>query len=743
MKLYIQFSLLLFLVCNSPTFSQSIGIGTTSPNSAAQLDISSSTKGILIPRMTQAQRVAIATPPAGLIVYQTTANIGFYYHDGTKWNWLPPTSANDSSYWKTTGNNGTADATHFIGTTDSVALNFKVYNKKSGRISPAGETFFGYQAGNSNTAPTNTGFGQGTLYTNTTGWANTAVGYSALNANSIGVGNTASGYQSLFSNTVAEQNTGNGFQSLYTNSTGNNNTAIGSRTLFYNTTGSNNTATGSQAMYFNTTGGNNTASGYYALFFNTTGAQNTVAGHKAMYLNTTGFSNTANGNEALYTNSAGFSNTAIGTQAMYANTTGNFNTATGQAALYTNTTGSFNTSSGYYSLFSNTTGNSNTATGYSALGGNTTGYNNTATGVEALYSNTTGYQNTATGFRALTSNGTGIWNTANGWQSLWSNSTGNANTGFGYQTLNFATTANFNTGIGHQALLFTTTGAANTTLGAYAGSVNTTGTNNIAIGYNANFGSNNLTNAGAIGYNAVVNTSNSLVLGNGVKVGIGISSPTASLTVNRIAGVESAVTFNGSQYASCFNCEPVTENVLIQAGKATSHVIINPVPGGKINLGGLGQSNETEVYGKMFGNTGVGSMNMIPIGIIRFHAYEDDDYIVNNASASFNNVIGNLATAVDPFGGSSSVYADNLGCVIDLSPSIISQYSNIILSGAHNFNAAGGATSGNAYLTAKRMEYDPANGFHGPRIIVEIKVDDFPNTGRCSTSGDIIVYGIR
>jgi hypothetical protein len=50
----------------------SIGVGTTSPNASALLDVSSTTKGILFPRMTTTQKNAITTPAAGLVVYDTT-----------------------------------------------------------------------------------------------------------------------------------------------------------------------------------------------------------------------------------------------------------------------------------------------------------------------------------------------------------------------------------------------------------------------------------------------------------------------------------------------------------------------------------------------------------------------------------------------------------------------------------------------------------------------------------------------
>jgi len=62
----------------------SVASSYTSPNSSAQLDISSSTKGFLPPRMTTTQKNAIASPAAGLQVYDTTLNQMSYYN-GTSW----------------------------------------------------------------------------------------------------------------------------------------------------------------------------------------------------------------------------------------------------------------------------------------------------------------------------------------------------------------------------------------------------------------------------------------------------------------------------------------------------------------------------------------------------------------------------------------------------------------------------------------------------------------------------------
>ena len=64
---------------------QNIGIGTTVPESSAALDITDTTRGILIPRMTMAQRNNIKRPATGLLVYQTDSINGIWFYDGNSW----------------------------------------------------------------------------------------------------------------------------------------------------------------------------------------------------------------------------------------------------------------------------------------------------------------------------------------------------------------------------------------------------------------------------------------------------------------------------------------------------------------------------------------------------------------------------------------------------------------------------------------------------------------------------------
>lgn len=61
-----------------------VGIGTTTPDSSSILDISSTTQGLLLPRMTEAQRDAIASPAEGLFIYNLDSKC-FQFYQGLSW----------------------------------------------------------------------------------------------------------------------------------------------------------------------------------------------------------------------------------------------------------------------------------------------------------------------------------------------------------------------------------------------------------------------------------------------------------------------------------------------------------------------------------------------------------------------------------------------------------------------------------------------------------------------------------
>lgn len=82
------------LVSGFAVNAQSVAVSETNAaaDPSAMLDVQSVTKGMLIPRMTESQRNAIASPADGLIVYQTantgTSRRGFWYYDDSNSQWL-------------------------------------------------------------------------------------------------------------------------------------------------------------------------------------------------------------------------------------------------------------------------------------------------------------------------------------------------------------------------------------------------------------------------------------------------------------------------------------------------------------------------------------------------------------------------------------------------------------------------------------------------------------------------------
>lgn len=475
-------SLALILAGYHLSFGQNVGIGTLTPDASALLELNTTTKGFLPPRMTAAQRALIPAPKAGLIIYQTDAGAGLYVYNGAAWAAAAGSGAALTG-WSTTGNAGTLPATQFIGTTDNVPLKFRVNNVPSGEL---------------NFSNANMAFGIYALESNTTGGQNTAVGFNSLNKNLTGDDNTALGIASLYSNTFGSQNT-----------------ALGTGTLSLNTTGT-----------------GNLAAGFYSMNQSLTGKYNVSLGHYAMYSNESGTSNVAIGKHALFFNKKISNLVAIGDSALFNNGTGNpqsaqatGNTAVGSKALYANTIGSGNTANGYQALYANKSGVENTAIGYNSLNNNVLGDDNTAVGVATLFNNTSGSDNTAIGFATMSLNTTGRQNVANGSFALYSNTTGTYNVAIGDVALKLNTSGSYNTGIGQSALFD-----------------NKTGNYNSGIGALTNMATDNLTNATAIGAHAEVACSNCLVLGsvNGennatanVKVGIGTTAPLADLHIKQ------------------------------------------------------------------------------------------------------------------------------------------------------------------------------------------------------------------
>ncbi len=147
--------------------SQNVAINGTgaAPVASAMLDITSTTSGLLIPRMTTAQRAAIAAPATGLKVYDTTTG-GFWYFNGAVWVQL----LNANTGWALAGN--TLAGTEILGSTNAQPVRFFSNNTEWMRLTSTGR--FGFYT----TAPaTWFQFAPTALITNfQTMWDNTLTG---------------------------------------------------------------------------------------------------------------------------------------------------------------------------------------------------------------------------------------------------------------------------------------------------------------------------------------------------------------------------------------------------------------------------------------------------------------------------------------------------------------------------------------------------------------------------------------
>ena len=265
--LCIMLVVLVFFSSHHAIAQANVGIGTDKPEQCAILDIRSTNQGLLPPRMTRAERDAIAAPVSGLLIFQKDITPGFYFfQDGIGWMPLGASGGGGGANTSLSNLQSTAINTDLlpgnsaIYSLGSASLSWKdiyfngdVFLQGTRFISSRGtNAFFGSAAGNSSiTGFYNTATGNNSLITNIGGYWNTATGYEALKNTNGNVSNGAS-------------NTGTGFQALVLNTTGSYNTADGVLTLSNKTTGDRNSALGVGAGANLPSGDNNTFLGAYS-----------------------------------------------------------------------------------------------------------------------------------------------------------------------------------------------------------------------------------------------------------------------------------------------------------------------------------------------------------------------------------------------------------------------------------------------------------------------------------------------
>ncbi len=318
--------------------------------------------------------------------------------------------------------------------------------------------------------------------------------------------------------------------------------------------------------------GDSITSGLYNIFFgyesgisDTSGSNNVFVGHNTGYKNKAGNYNVFLGNEAGYNNSDGYSNTFLGTFSGQGNSDGANNTYIGENAGQSMISGQRNTFlgsqagqlalSGNYNLFmgfnagrSHNSGNNNVYLGYEAgsggLSGNEDGISNVFIGTESGTDNTSGQYNAFLGYRTGYENTTGGHNIFVGYQSGRDNSTGWTNICVGSWAGANNETGSDNVFIGGSSGYYNTHSLRNTYIGFYTGQ-NNYGTDNVFIGNEAgryNNQSNRL---------IIDNTDNANPLIYGQfdydRIGINDNNPSANLHIKQVGATEEGLAIENNE----------------------------------------------------------------------------------------------------------------------------------------------------------------------------------------------------
>ncbi len=537
--------------------SGSAGIGTTTPNTSSLLEMKSTSKGLLIPRMTQAQRNAISSPSESLMIYQTDGTPGFYYiYSGS---WIALKGANKSLSDLIAPTSIKVDLlpsptnSHSLGSSNARWKDVNLYNLKFADGTVQTSAAKSYAAGtgisiSGNTISSTFNSSQwitsgSNIYYNT---GNVGIGISSPTTGGLVVNTKAGAVNAMFGSTTTgvaiESNyPGIGLNTYYNGgrkfiaagyggligidptsglmgfyNSAFSGTAAGTATLIADLaiTASGNVGIGTTTP---TTGGlvvNTKTGGVNAMFgSNTTGvaieSANPGIGLNTYYNNGRKFIASGYGGVIGLDPTSGllgfYNSAASGTADGAATIPADMViTAAGNVGIGTTTPGAKLDVFGD-ALINNVTVGS----------GNNSG--NTVVGEDAFKNNTnTAGYNCAVGFENLYSNTSGLGNTAMGYTGMYSNIDGANNTADGYSALYFNTNGSYNTAMGSGALSENTTGSYNTVVGRNALVYNSTGSNNTVVGCNSGVNSSrvNLTNSMALGYGVEITASNQVTVGN-------------------------------------------------------------------------------------------------------------------------------------------------------------------------------------------------------------------------------------
>jgi len=554
-------SLLIILTILQINLFAQVGINTdnTDPDPSAMLDIKSTNKSMLIPRMTSTQRTAISGAALGLLVFDTDTE-SFWFKETTAW--VELVSGN-------TGELVDEDGDTKIQVEESVdedVIRFDMagtefFRMDSGRLevlNTGSSIFIGKDAGLNDdlTENNNVFIGSRTGKENISGRLNIAIGSDALSRNTASR-NIAIGAASLTDNVTGENNTAFG-EGAGTYNKGSRNVFLGnlagSSLLDKNT--DNSVMIGFQSG-LGATGDGNIFIGYYS-------GLDATGGNKLYIENSASYTPLIYGefdndllriNGTLNINSAFSFPTSDGTDGQVLETNGSgaltWTDKTTSAILLEDTDADtkiqieesadediirFDLGGTEYfrmdkaTLEVNNSGNSvfigqdaaknddltnnkNVAIGHQSMQSQVDGYHNVAIGFQAMKDRVSGHSNTAIGERSLHENISGIYNTCLG-SHAGRVTTANSNTYIGALVADVDVTGYQNTVVGTYAMMGTTSANRNVIMGTEAMRYNDVGSQNVVIGHNTGrnmTGNRNVIIGGNAGRDAT--TTNSVFIG--------------------------------------------------------------------------------------------------------------------------------------------------------------------------------------------------------------------------------------
>ncbi len=539
-----------------------VGDNPTTINSNSVLEMESTNKGMLLPRVLLSATTAFAPLTAhveGMMVYNTATATdvtpGYYYNDGTKWIRISSASTAPAAI---TADNGLAK------TADNIQLGGSII--KPTTISTDATNNLVIEANGIGGSLVEANQGLNVLATPMDGSANAVAlrGRVSQTAGTVGQLRGVSGVSILTGGTVSGSSNGGYFNNQL------NGGALGTSAVMSAVSGdveaSSGTANASNAMI----GGR----------FNSALSGSVASGRAIGVLSTAGGSASANIGALSVINDPTLASTNMGV--LGAAITGANNGAAIAAINPTKTASNFAIySDGNVAMKNLPTTGSTALVGIDANGNLSTtaaspadlravgtrnhisqdagvgsdgtsagtGTDNFIVGTGAGNAMTSGIRNTFLGSTVGTLNTTGSKNTIVGMPAFTANTTGEENSGFGISTFRYNTTGNRNTAIGAYGLLLNSTGSDNTAVGRYALYENTTGNLNIGIGISAGLNISSSSNNIAIGNEAWVGNgalSNQISIGNLIyangadgktefistgNVGIGVKAPSNRLHV--------------------------------------------------------------------------------------------------------------------------------------------------------------------------------------------------------------------